>query len=99
MTTLKLQTLEESVKENTLRRLKSIKGQVEGLQAMVEEGRYCMEILTQLSSIQEALRGVGKIILRNYLENCATNAIRSRREQDAEKIYDELMDVFFKFAK
>ncbi|MBI4482239.1 MAG: metal-sensitive transcriptional regulator [Acidobacteria bacterium] len=99
MTTLKLQTLEESVKENTIRRLKAIKGQVDGLQTMVDEGRYCIEILTQLSSIQEALRGVGKIILRNYLENCATSAIRSRREQDAEKIYDELMDVFFKFAK
>lgn len=92
---VELQTLEQSTREQTLRRLGSIEGQVRGLQGMVEEGRYCVEILMQLAAVQEGLRGVGKLILRNYLENCATHAIR---EGDTE-IYDELMDVVYQYVR
>lgn len=99
MSDVKLQTLQEAVREKTLRRLKAIQGQVEGVQRMVADGRYCIDLLTQLSSIQEATRGVAKLVLRNYLENCATAALRSRKEQEAQAVYDELMEVFYKFGK
>lgn len=86
-------------KADALARLRRIEGQVKGLQKMVEEGRYCVEVLQQLAAVQEALRGVTKVVMRNYLENCATNALRSGDAEEAQAIYDELMRVIFKFSK
>ena len=65
-------------KDRNLKRLRRIEGQVRGLQKMVEEDRYCPDILTQISSVQEALRSVGRELMRNHLKHCATQAIRSR---------------------
>jgi DNA-binding FrmR family transcriptional regulator len=62
-------------------------------------GRYCVEVLGQISAVQEALRGVGKLIMRNYLENCVTSSLRSGSNKKARDTYPELMDVIYKFAK
>lgn len=62
---------------------------------MVEEQRPCMAVLQQLASVQAALRGVTKMVLRNYLERCATDAIRSGDTA----VYDELMEAIYKFVK
>ena len=86
-------------KTQALKRLKKIEGQMAGLARMIQQDRYCIEILTQISSIHEALRGVGKVVMQNYLENCATVALRSRNKQKAKQIYKELLDVIYKFAK
>ena len=91
-----LVTIDEAYRAEVVRRLQIAEGQVRGVQGMVEEGRYCIDILTQLAAVQEALRAVGKTVLRRYLETCATQAIRSG---DAEEVYDELTDVFFKYAR
>lgn len=80
-------------------RLNRIEGQIKGIQKMVEEGRYCVDVLGQISAVREALRGVGKLIMRNYLENCVTSALRSGKEQKAKETYTELMDVIHKFAR
>lgn len=80
-------------------RLNRIEGQIKGMKKMVGEGRYCLDILQQVSSIHEALRGVGKILMRNYLEVCVTGAIQSKRKEKQEKIYNELMNIVYKFAK
>jgi CsoR family transcriptional regulator, copper-sensing transcriptional repressor len=77
------------------RRLVRIEGQVRGVGRMVEEQRPCMEVLQQLASVQAALKGVTKEVLRNYLERCATDAIRSGDTN----VYDELMEAIYKFAK
>lgn len=79
-----------------LTRLNRIEGQINGLKKMVNEDRECVEILTQITSTQQALRGVAKIMMRNYLEKCVTDAIRS---DESEPIYDELMDVVFKYLR
>lgn len=79
-----------------LARLERIEGQVRGLKRMVEEGRYCVEIMTQLSSVHEALRGVGKEVMRNYLESCVT---RSIKRGGSPEVYDELMEMIYKYAK
>lgn len=86
-------------KTEAINRLKKIEGQVTGLQKMFGEDRYCIDILTQISAAQEALRSLSKLVMQNFLETCATNAIRSKSKQKAEKVYQELMDVIYKYAK
>ncbi len=80
-------------------RLKRIEGQVRGLQKMIEEERYCADVLMQLSSVQEALRGTGRALLHNHLKHCATEAIRSGDKDKAEAMYDELMELMYKNAR
>jgi DNA-binding FrmR family transcriptional regulator len=68
-------TVDPEAKTRNLHRLRRIEGQVRGLQKMVDEDRYCADILTQISSVHEALRGVGRELMRNHLKHCATDAI------------------------
>lgn len=77
-------------------RLNRLKGQLDGIERMLDQDRPCLEILTQLSAAQEALRGVGRVMARNYLERCASVAIKAGRERE---VYDEVMDVVFKLAR
>lgn len=86
---------EDELKRGLQDRLNRIEGQVRGLSRMVEEQRPCIELLQQLASVQSALKGVTKTVLRNYLERCATDAIRSNDSA----VYDELMDAIFKFVR
>jgi DNA-binding FrmR family transcriptional regulator len=76
-------------------RLSRIEGQVRGVSRMLEEQRPCLDVLQQLASVQAALKGVTKEVLRNYLERCATDAIKSGDTA----IYDKLMEAIYKFAK
>jgi DNA-binding FrmR family transcriptional regulator len=86
--------VDPGVKESNLKRLRRIEGQVRGIQRMVEEERYCADVLTQISSVQEALRAVGREVLRNHLKHCATEAIRAS-DSDAEHMYDELVGLMY----
>ncbi|UOF90025.1 metal-sensitive transcriptional regulator [Fodinisporobacter ferrooxydans] len=82
--------------EKCARRLSVIEGQVRGVKRMIEEDTSnCVAILTQISSIHEALRSVGKEVMRKYLQTCATNAIKN----GSDEVYDDLMDVIYKYAK
>ncbi len=92
----KTQIISEERKAEATLRLNRIEGQIKGVNKMVAEGRPCVDVLTQLASTQEALRGLTKLMMLNYLEICATEAIRSKA---GDEIFDELMDVIFKFAK
>jgi DNA-binding FrmR family transcriptional regulator len=77
-------------------RLARIEGQIRGLQRMVEEDRYCGDILDQIHSVQKALKSVGREIARNHLETCVTDALRSGDEEKAEETYDEIMGLLKK---
>jgi DNA-binding FrmR family transcriptional regulator len=90
--------VDADAKARNLKRLRRIEGQVRGLQKMVEEDRYCADILTQISSVHEALRAVGRELMRNHLKHCATTAIRSDDEH-AEAMYDELVDLIYKHSR
>ena len=90
--------VDPELKERNLKRLRRIEGQVRGLQKMVEEDRYCADVLTQISSVHEALRSVGRALMRNHLKHCATTAIKSS-EADAEAMYDELVDLMYKHSR
>lgn len=83
------------IKDRNLKRLRRIEGQVRGLQKMVESDRYCADILMQISSVQEALRGVGRELMRNHLKHCASTAIRSS-DAEATVMCDELIDLMYK---
>jgi DNA-binding FrmR family transcriptional regulator len=77
-------------------RLKRLRGQIDGLERMLDANRSCIDILTQVAAAQQALRGVGKLVVRNYLERCAVTAIKSGRE---EEVFDELMNIVFKLTR
>jgi DNA-binding FrmR family transcriptional regulator len=85
----------EELQKDMLDRLNRIEGQVRGLGRMVENQRPCLEVLQQFASAQAALKGLTKTVLRNYLERCATDAIRSGDTT----VYDDLMEAIFKFVK
>src|SRR5690349_1344048 len=90
--------VDPDVKTRNLTRLRRIEGQIRGLQKMVDEDRYCADILTQISSVHEALRGVGRELMRNHLKHCAAGAIRSGGE-DADQMYDELVDLMYTHSR
>ena len=90
--------VDEEGKEKNLKRLRRIEGQVRGIQKMVEEERYCADVLIQISSVHEALRAVARELMRNHLKHCATAAIKSD-ESSAEAMYDELVDLMYKHTR
>jgi DNA-binding FrmR family transcriptional regulator len=87
--------VDADIKDRNLKRLKRIEGQVRGLQRMVENDRYCADIMMQVSSVQEALRAVGRELMRNHLKHCAATAIRAG-DDEATEMYDELIDLMYK---
>jgi DNA-binding FrmR family transcriptional regulator len=96
--TRKAIAVDPEVKARNLKRLRRIEGQVRGLQKMVEEDRYCADILTQISSVHEALRGVGRELMRNHLKHCATGAIRTGGTR-ADSMYDEIVDLMYTHSR
>ena len=88
--------VDPDLKSGVLTRLRRIEGQVRGLQKMVAEERYCTDVITQVNSVQEALRGVGRELLRNHLKHCASAAIRADDPAAAEAVYDELIELMFR---
>ena len=90
-----LPLFDEALKRDSQTRLSRIEGQVRGVAKMLDDDRPCLEVLQQLASVQSALRNVTKTVLRNYLERCASEAIRA----DDPAVYDQLMDAIYKFAK
>jgi DNA-binding FrmR family transcriptional regulator len=80
-------------KESTLKRLSRIEGQVRGLARMVEDERYCIDIVTQLGAVRAALRRVEEEILRDHVAHCVEHAITSGDKADQRRKVAELMDV------
>jgi CsoR family transcriptional regulator, copper-sensing transcriptional repressor len=90
--------VDPDIKARNLTRLRRIEGQVRGIQKMIDEDRYCADIMTQVGSAHEALRSVGRELMRNHLKHCASAAIRGEAAQ-AEAMYDELVDMMYKHAR
>ena len=90
--------VDPEIMDRNLKRLRRVEGQVRGLQKMVEDQRYCADIMTQISAVHEALRGVGLELMRNHLKHCAATAIRSGGT-DADAMYDELLDLMHKYNR
>lgn len=81
-------------KKDISNRLKSIEGHIRGIQRMVDEDAYCMDILKQVKAVQSALERVSALTLENHLHTCVTAALRSDNETEQNRVIDEVMDVF-----
>ena len=90
--------VDPAIKARNLKRLRRIEGQVRGLHKMVEDDRYCADVMTQISSVHEALRAVGRELMRNHLRHCATAAIKSASDE-ADEMYDELVEMMYRHAR
>jgi DNA-binding FrmR family transcriptional regulator len=90
--------VDADIKARNLTRLRRIEGQVRGLQKMVEDDRYCADIMTQISSVHEALRAVGRELMKNHLRHCASAAIRGS-DAEAEAMYDELVELMYRHSR
>jgi DNA-binding FrmR family transcriptional regulator len=90
--------VDADAKARNLTRLRRIEGQVRGLQKMIDDDRYCADILTQVASVQEALRSVGRELLRNHLKHCATQAMRTGGEA-GDAMVDELVELMHRHAR
>ncbi len=79
--------------------LKRIEGQIRGVQKMIEEKRYCVDILTQLHSIIGAILGVESKILKKHLEGCVAYVLKGKSESEKQKKIEEIIDLITKFRK
>jgi DNA-binding FrmR family transcriptional regulator len=90
---------QEAARQDLLLRLRRVEGQVRGVQKMVEDERYCPDVLVQMSAIHESLRAVERILMKDHLQHCATQALRSGDAKQAQRTYDELTDLFYRHAR
>ena len=88
--------VDPAVRARNLKRLRRIEGQVRGLQKMIQEDRYCADILIQVSSVHEALRAVGRELMRNHVRYCAGVA---ERTGDGEPIADDIIEMIYRAAR
>ena len=85
--------MRESIKTSCQKRLSRIEGQVRGLSRMVDEDRYCIDIVTQISAVRAALRRVEEEVLKDHVAHCVEHAITSGDKADQRRKIAELMDV------
>jgi DNA-binding FrmR family transcriptional regulator len=85
--------MNDRARVGVIRRLQSIDGHVRGIQRMVEEDQYCIDVIKQIDAVQAALRKVQEIILDNHLHTCVTTAIRGDDAQRREAVIDEILGV------
>ncbi len=90
--------IDGSIKVSNITRLKRAEGQVRGIVRMVEEDRYCADVIIQIAAAQESLRAVAKNLLKNHLKHCARTALKAG-EAEADAMCNELMDVMSKIAR
>jgi DNA-binding FrmR family transcriptional regulator len=88
----------ESTKKDLLRRLARARGQIDGIRRMVEDERYCPDIMQQFAAVNSALRSAEKLLLANHLEYCASHAIAHGGEP-AEQVRSELVDLFHRYLR
>jgi len=88
--------VDPELKAGSLNCLRRIEGQLRGLQKMVEEERYCPDILTQMAAVQEALRSVARGLMRNHLKHCVAQAHGTQR---ADRVYEELLELVFRQSR
>lgn len=90
---------EAGARQDLLLRLRRVEGQVRGVQKMVEDDRYCPDVLVQMSAIHESLRAVERILMKDHLQHCATEALRSGDDKQAQRTYNELTELFYRHAR
>ena len=85
--------MRNDIKSSCAKRLQRIEGQVRGIARMVDEDRYCIDIVTQIAAVRAALRRVEEVILRDHVAHCVDHAIASGNKADQRRKIEELMHV------
>jgi DNA-binding FrmR family transcriptional regulator len=86
--------MDSQQKETLRRRLKSISGHVSGIERMIEQDAYCIDVIKQVQAVQAALNKVNDLILENHLHTCVIDAVRGGNPKEREKVLDEIVSVF-----
>lgn len=90
--------MKRETQDQARRRIRKIAGQVAAVERMVDENRYCVDVLLQIAAVRGALDKVGKLLLEGHVQTCVTDAIRSGRAKDRDEKLSELIEVFSRFA-
>ncbi len=80
--------------DEALHRLKNVEGHVRGIQKMIEEDKYCIDVIQQIHAAQAALNKVSSMILEGHLNSCLITAVRGDDPEDRERVLQEIADVF-----
>jgi DNA-binding FrmR family transcriptional regulator len=80
--------------DDTLKRLKNVEGHLRGVERMVEEGVYCIDVIRQIQAVQAALNKISTMILEEHLNSCVITAVRSDNADERERVLSEITDVF-----
>ncbi len=86
----------QDMKQSTINELKKIEDQVKGIQNMIDEERYCNDVLTQITAVRSAINKVGGLILENHLRTCVKDSLNNSEE---DMIMNDLIDTMLKFIK
>lgn len=90
--------MDVKTKKDIIVRLRRIQGQVGGVERMVEEDKYCIDLLLQISAIRGALEGVSLIVMKSHFETCVSDAIQSGSTLERARKIEEIMEVFSRFG-
>jgi DNA-binding FrmR family transcriptional regulator len=90
--------MNDVTKQKVVARIHRIVGQLEGVVRMVEEDRYCVDVLLQIASAQAALGQAGKVVLRSHVETCVADALAIGKPAERQRKVDELMEVFARYG-
>ncbi|MBN2500048.1 MAG: metal-sensitive transcriptional regulator [Anaerolineales bacterium] len=80
--------------EDALKRLKNVEGHIRGIERMIEEDAYCIDVIQQIQAVQAALNKISKIVLDEHLHSCVVTAIQGEDVADRERVMKEITDVF-----
>ena len=86
--------MEEQAKTAVKRRLKSISGHVAGIERMIDQDAYCIDVIKQVQAVQAALNKVNDLILENHLHTCVIDAVRGDDQKQREQVLEEIVGVF-----
>jgi len=86
--------MDAKTRDQVIRRLRSIQGHVKGIEKMVEEDQYCVDVMRQMMAAQAAMAKLNELILENHLNTCVIEAVRGDDPQAREKVLEEISDVF-----
>jgi DNA-binding FrmR family transcriptional regulator len=86
--------MDAQMKDAVKRRMKSISGHVSGIERMIEQDAYCIDVIKQVQAVQAALNKVNDLILENHLNTCVISAVRGDDATQREKVLDEIVGVF-----
>jgi CsoR family transcriptional regulator, copper-sensing transcriptional repressor len=85
--------VDDQAKSGVIRRLQSVEGHVRGIQRMMEEDKYCIDVIKQIEAVQAALNKINEMILESHLHTCVTTAIRGNDPERREAVINEILDV------